>query len=272
MGVEAGRDQDQLRLEEIGGRQHLVLQQRHPFGLFAAGRDGQVDRESLAGAGAGVVAVAGAGEDPALVDAGEEDVVAFAEDRRGAVAVVDVPVEDQDPLDRELGDRQRGGDGDVVEEAEPHRPVRFRMVPRRPPGAEPHLRLAPDQRPNHRAGASGRPQRRLPGGRAGVGIDVDRATTRFAKLANRLHVRPGMNQHQLLLGGSRSLPPLPPKPVHLLQRRLDSHQPLRPLRMPRQPNPVIVPQAGGMAEIEHEIQPTRRVRENPYTARVFADS
>jgi len=74
VGVEAGRDQDQLGLEAGGGGEDLPLEQRDPELLFAAGRDRQVDREPLARPRAGVLPGAAAGEDAALVDAGEEDV------------------------------------------------------------------------------------------------------------------------------------------------------------------------------------------------------
>ena len=73
------------------------------------------------------------------MDAGEEDVVAAAEDLGGAIAVVDVPVEDEDPLGPELGNRQRRGDGDVVEEAEAHRPRGLGVMAGWPAGTEADL-------------------------------------------------------------------------------------------------------------------------------------
>ncbi len=51
--------------------------------------------------------------------------------------MVDVPVDDRDPPDAELGLRVSGRDRDVVEEAEAHRPVRGRVVARRPYEGEP---------------------------------------------------------------------------------------------------------------------------------------
>ena len=57
------------------------------------------------------------------MDARVEDVGRVGEDRLGAVAVVDVPVEDQHPLGAAAVERVRGGDRDVVEQAEAHRPV-----------------------------------------------------------------------------------------------------------------------------------------------------
>ena len=53
-----------------------------------------------------------------VVDAEEEDVVAVVEDLLGAVAVVDVPVDDRDRLDVRRFQGRLGRDRDVVEEAE----------------------------------------------------------------------------------------------------------------------------------------------------------
>jgi hypothetical protein len=48
---------------------------------------------------------------------------AFPEDLGVPVAVVDVPVKDQDPVDAKLADRQLSRNRDVVEQAEAHRAV-----------------------------------------------------------------------------------------------------------------------------------------------------
>ena len=58
------------------------------------------------------------------------------EDLLGAVAVVDVEVDDRDALEAVRGERVRRADGDVVEETEPHRAIALGMVPRRPHRAE----------------------------------------------------------------------------------------------------------------------------------------
>ena len=59
--------------------------------------------------------------------------------------MVDVPVEDQDALGAAGVERVGGGDGDVVEQAEAHRPVALGVVARRPQGAEGELGLAGEQ-------------------------------------------------------------------------------------------------------------------------------
>ena len=100
------------------------------------GGTGQVDRVALPRPAAEVGRRAGPGIQRALVDARVEDLRGAVEDRLGAVAVVDVPVEDQDPLGAALGDRVGRRDGDVVEQAEAHRPVALGVVARRPQAAE----------------------------------------------------------------------------------------------------------------------------------------
>ena len=56
------------------------------------------------------------------MDRDVQDVGARGEDVVRAVAVVDVPVEDQHALEPAEPDRMLRGDRDVVEQAEPHRP------------------------------------------------------------------------------------------------------------------------------------------------------
>ena len=57
------------------------------------------------------------------MDARDEHVGALTENLGGPVAVMYIPVNDHHPFQPELGDRQLGADRDVVEQAEPHRPV-----------------------------------------------------------------------------------------------------------------------------------------------------
>ena len=56
-----------------------------------------------------------------LVERDEQDRVVAAHDRLGAVAVMDVPVDDRDALDPELGLRVARRDDGVAEDAEAHR-------------------------------------------------------------------------------------------------------------------------------------------------------
>ena len=83
---------------------------------------------------ADLVGAARSGEQRVLVGRDVEDVGVVPEDRLRAVAVVHVPVDDQDPL-TQCGARG-GGNGHVVDEAEAHRPVGRGVVARRPHGHE----------------------------------------------------------------------------------------------------------------------------------------
>ena len=58
------------------------------------------------------------------------------EDVLGAVAVMDVEIDDRHALDAMGGQRVRGADRDVVEQAEAHRAVALGVVARRAHGAE----------------------------------------------------------------------------------------------------------------------------------------
>ena len=60
----------------------------------------------------------------------EEHRGVVAEDRLGAVPVVDVEVDDRDTGEAELGLRVARRDGDVAEDAEAHRGARERVVAR----------------------------------------------------------------------------------------------------------------------------------------------
>ena len=116
----------------------------------------------------GVVAragAAGAGIERPLVQGGEEDGVVVAKDLLGAVAVVDVEVDDRDTRKAELGLGVAGGDGDVVDEAEAHRAVGERVVPGRPDERE---RLPVDRLERDPRGQRGRFPRRLGADRVGV--------------------------------------------------------------------------------------------------------
>ena len=56
--------------------------------------------------------------------------------RLGAVAMVDIPIDDQDPMQAVLVSRIVCGDGNISEEAESHRAIANGVVPGRPHRAE----------------------------------------------------------------------------------------------------------------------------------------
>src|SRR5205085_7266390 len=88
-----------------------------------AGREWDVERRRAAFTGP-----AAAGIERPLVHRGEEDRVVVAEDLLGAVAVVDVPIDDRHAPDPELGLGLPRSDRDVVEQAEAHRATGQRVV------------------------------------------------------------------------------------------------------------------------------------------------
>ena len=53
------------------------------------------------------------------------------EDRFGSVAVMNVPIEDQNALQATLLERVESSYGDIIEEAEAHSSVGFGVMPRR---------------------------------------------------------------------------------------------------------------------------------------------
>lgn len=120
MGVEAGAEEDELGLDFGGELFEVVAEEGEVFMAWHAEMDGEIEGSAEALAGAGFVGVAGAGEEGPAVDGEESDARIFPERGLGTVAVVDVPVDDEDAIEFEDIDGDASGDGDVVEEAEAH--------------------------------------------------------------------------------------------------------------------------------------------------------
>ena len=73
-----------------------------------------------------------------LVRRNVQDPGVVVEHPLGAIAVVDIEIDDRDAF-HASGERRRGGDGDVVVQAEPHRARALRVVPGRPDERERRL-------------------------------------------------------------------------------------------------------------------------------------
>ena len=254
--------------KEVGDREHDVLEQGEPDFLVGAGGNREVDRVALALAGPEVRRGAAARVDPGLVDADEEDVGAPAERLGGAVAVVDVPVEDEHALGPELADRQLGGDRDVVEEAEAHRPPRFGVVAGGAQRAEADPVLAAQQRPRHRAGASGGVQGGPVGGLADEGVGVDGAAVRRGRARGSTRCGRGGGSAPARCSSAagasrRSIV----RPLALTDRALDRDQPLGSVRVRRAsaPSGRARDRRGGCSRAR---PPTIRPREGHGPARV----
>ena len=116
--VEARRQQDHVGREAAQRRHHHLLEAQ-PVGVVAAAlRQRDVDLAAPGQALAGDAGLAGARVEGRLMGADEEHVRVRQEDVLRAVAVVDVVVDDGHP--RPLLAGGGGGDGHVVEQAEPH--------------------------------------------------------------------------------------------------------------------------------------------------------
>ena len=221
MGVIAGRDQDQAGLERACDRGDDVLDQRHE--LPAAGPRGhrKVDGEPLAFALAGVLGRAGARIPRPLVDAGVENVAGGGEDRLRAVAVVDVPIEDQDALGSAGIDRVPRRDRGVVEEAEAHCPVALGVMAGRTQAAERRGRLGREQELGSRGGTAGCSRSGLERIGCRHRVHVDHAPATRAEGFDRVDVSRVVNASELLARRRRRLEALEPEPASVVERGLD---------------------------------------------------
>jgi hypothetical protein len=151
----------------------------------------------------------------------EEDVVARREDVVGAVAVVDVPVDDHHALQPVGVQRMLSGHGDAVDQAEAHRAggagVVARWAVQRGPGA----RRAAHQRVDQ----GGRPARSVAGGGVGAGRDrgvhVDHPAATQGQALDAIDVRERVDGFQERMVGGGGLDDLAAQPVLLGQCRLD---------------------------------------------------
>ena len=170
VGVEAGRDQDQVRPERFQRRHQSAGEGRAPVFSRRMGNDRGVDDVADAGFGRR----ARAGIERHLVDGGQEQAVVVFERRLGAVAVVNVEIHHRHPRHPfRLSHARRDGDGG--EQAEPHGPIRLGMVARRANGGEGAVHLAPRHGP-HRVDRRSRRQtggRHAAGRKHGVGVQRD---------------------------------------------------------------------------------------------------
>jgi hypothetical protein len=142
--------------------------------------------------------------------------------------MVDVPVEDKDSLHPMGLNRMGGGHRHVVEQAEAHRPIAFRVVAGRTQATEGEAPIR--QQPlhsDHRA--AGRMQRRLPGPGARDGIEVDDPAAAPGELLDRIHVAHLMDAVEQLALHRRRLDQLHREPVAIRHRFLDRGQPTRVL-------------------------------------------
>src|SRR5579884_365319 len=203
VGVEPGRHEQQLRLERRHRPLHrLPRLEVPPIARSCRERDVDEGRPLL-------VRAAGAWIERPLVERDEEDRRVVRQQVLRPVAVVDVPVDDRDAADAELGLRPARGDRDRVEQAKAHRAVSLRVVAGRPRERE---RAAADgldrcagreQRGLERRLGAGRVRVDEPAGRADLVDEALRVAAQHVGLRRRLalHERePLVQSRDSLLG------------------------------------------------------------------------
>ena len=120
-----------------------------------------------------------------------------AENVLGAVAMVHVEIDDGDACEPMVLQRVSRRDGNVVEQAEAHRAIARRMVPRRPDAAKSAIRLPVQHQVGGKHRSAGRVQCSVPGMRIhrGVRIQMDGAPGRRAA-AHMTDIFHGMHPRQ----------------------------------------------------------------------------
>ena len=166
MGVEAGGKDHRLRREGVDLRQDALRERALVVAIPGSGRHGAVERRSAPayfpvfarGARPRIVGI--------LVGAHVEHGRVGLEGVLGAVAVVHVPVEDEDLVQSVLALQVSSRDRHVVEEAEAQRDVALRVVAGRPAEREAVVDLGARHAVGQRERAARREQRDVVGVRA----------------------------------------------------------------------------------------------------------
>src|SRR5436305_531317 len=135
-GVETGGEDQGVGGEAAKGGEDPVADRLLVDVVAGAGGERHVEREPLAGADPPLARRAGAGVEGVLVGAGVEDVGARLEEVLGAVAVMDVEIEDRHPRGAVAAAQALGGHRGAVEEAEAHGHLALGVVARRAPRRE----------------------------------------------------------------------------------------------------------------------------------------
>ncbi len=202
MGVEPGRNDDELRCKAVEPWQDLIGHDPPERGRARPGAQGQVHDRAMR---AGVAVVAGAGVKGGLVGRDEQNAGVVLHKVLGSIAVMYVEVDDGDAGETMMVERVSGADGNIAKKAEAHRCLGLCVVTGGADGAEGTGRLAA----HHGIDGAGHCPRRAPCGseRAGrhVRICVERAPARFrCGTAQGRKMGSGMNAENVILGAKRS--------------------------------------------------------------------
>lgn len=128
VGIEAARDQHELRSKPPGRRDQDSLEDADVLGVAATRRHRDVEGVAAAAPSPDFRGSAGSGVVGILVGRDVEDTRILFERMLAAVAVMDIPVQNQNAFYSVLGLERPSRDGDVVDQAETHCAVRFGMV------------------------------------------------------------------------------------------------------------------------------------------------
>ena len=232
MRVETGRDQHELGRERVERGQDARGPGGPELGRAGARRQRRVDDV----AAPGFAGRAGAGIEGILVRGSEEDIRVGGEDGLGAVAVVDVEIDDGDTPQPVLVSRVRGADGDVVEQAKAHGAARFGVVAGRAHRAERVLGLARRHRADGGDNRAGRAQRRLARARRNHRVGIEpRVPGGGHGVENPAHVFVAMDPAERVRFGARRRAALECREIRPVEDRVNGAQALGALGMAEGP-------------------------------------
>jgi hypothetical protein len=151
----------------------------------------------------------------------EQHLIAIVEQVVRPVAVVDVPVEHQDPFDSPSFDRLMCRDRNVVEQAEAHRSLRLSVVAGRAVAAEATRGFAVEQHVHKRDSTTRSVDGSVERSLTRHGIRVEMSATAGREALERRNVWLRMNSGDLFARGRRGTDALVSNPPSLLELALD---------------------------------------------------
>ena len=132
MSVETGADQDQFWLDPVGELRDFFAEAIHDLVRRCAIGQGEVLCQTQAPPTSSLLSTAGSRIKRPAVHRKEANRRIFPEDRLRAIAVVNVPIDDQNTMESVVLYRVPGAYGDMIDEAEAHGAIGKRVVAWRP--------------------------------------------------------------------------------------------------------------------------------------------